>query len=341
MSGRALLQLHEASSGESLALGFYGTGRHLVCGGEPGEIPAGQGVLGVWELDSGRGIQALRGLVSSARKVWFSPDSERVAALSDDWHLAVWDLALGRLVFLFETPVGMYADNAGGAFDSTGHLFAFAAGHEACLYDLAVGDLVRRWRLNDGLRDQIQFSRRGQWLLLRCERPSPQRASIWRLFELGAPETPLLLRKQVETDWVPESVALAPGGERFLVWPDRPMGTRRAVRAYDVASGRVLWEAPTERKGELRVWLDPTGRWLGYTAYGSSYRLRLLRWADGKEVGSTPEVCQAIGPTGRDFYGDGWLYLDGADKKAAIPLETDWHRLPDWSAFSLDGRLLA
>ena len=65
------------------------------------------------------------------------------AALSDDWPLAVWEVASGRLLFLFESPVGLsYAENPGAGFDASGKRLAFATGHEACLYDLATGSVT-------------------------------------------------------------------------------------------------------------------------------------------------------------------------------------------------------
>jgi hypothetical protein len=62
-----------------------------------------------------------------------------IAALSDNWHLGIWQVNPTRLLHVIETPVGDYADSAGGAFDSTGRQFAFSAGEEARLYDVPTG----------------------------------------------------------------------------------------------------------------------------------------------------------------------------------------------------------
>ena len=339
MSGRALLKLMPNNLGESVALAFDATGRRLVCGGEASQL---QGRLTLWELESNRGIQALRGLASPVRRIWFSPHRGLVAALSDDWHVAVWQAGSGRLVFLFETPVGVLADNAAGCFDPSGERFAFVTWREACLYDLADGRVLKKWRLAQGFSDQLQFDTRGCLLLLRRERASAERASIWRLFELGASESPVLLHEQMDTNWLTADTALAQGGERFLVWHGGPKGTRRTMHAYEVSTGKELWQAATERTdGELRVWLDPTGRWFAYTAYASTPRLRVTRFSDFKEMGKTPDECFAISPSGREFLGAGKLYLEPSEAKQAIPLPTDWMILPDTSAFSPDGRTAA
>jgi WD40 repeat protein len=338
-SGQALLQLYETSAGESLALAFDPTGRRLICGGEPGP---GQATTAIWELESHRGIQAMRGLASSIRRVWFSANSERVAALSDDWHLAVWQTLSGRLVFLFETPVGVLADNASGCFDASGDGFAFAAGREACLYDLVTGQVRRRWRLDNGFSDQVQFDGRARLLLLRRERASEQRGSIWRLYELAGAQTPVLLREQTETSWLTEELALAPGGERFLVWSGGPKGTQRVIRAYDALSGRELWKAATDRTGgNSRVYVDPTGRFFGYNALPSSTRLVLRRLSDFGELGTTAAACQAIGPSGCEFARPGWFSPDRTGARKGLPLTTDWQPSPDAVAFSRSGKLIA
>jgi WD40 repeat protein len=338
MSGQPILLLRKTSGGDSRALAFDREGRRLISGGEPGDaVPT----IGLWELEPHRGAQALRGLASAARKVWFSRDSARLAALSDDWHLAIWDLASGRLLFLFETPVGGFADSAGGCFDAEATRFAFASGREACLYDLATGGVARIWRLARGLSDQVQFDSHGRPLLLRRERASIQTREIWRLFELGAAETPVLLHEQSDTNWSAVDMRFAAGGERFLVWNGQPEGPPRIIRAYDAASGRELWHAATQRTaGAVAVVVDPTGQWFGYTADLSS-RLRLVRFSDFTEIGTTVEFREAISPSGGEFVSGQAAFLDRSNADRAVPVVMDWQLLAFVSSFSPDGRLVA
>ncbi|HXP61153.1 MAG TPA: protein kinase [Dongiaceae bacterium] len=337
-SGQLLLCLRDASSGESRALAFDREGRRLVCGGVAGPGPA---TVALWQLEPNHGVQALRGLASSARKVWFSANSARLAALSDDWHLGVWEAASGRLLFLFETPDGSsYADSAGGCFDASGQRFAFATGREACLFDLRSGDVLQRWRLAEGASDQLQFDARGRWLLLRRERPAsgPQKW-VWRLHELGASEAPVLLHEQRATNWAPVNLFFAPGGGRFLVWHPGGEGGRNTILACDAASGLELWKAATQGTNpDLRVCADPSGRWFAYTAY-ASMRLRLMRFSDFREIGTAAEHCEAISPFGLEFV-EHELISDrkGSDR---TPLATDWTALSWVSAFSPDGTRLA
>ncbi len=337
-SGQLLLCLPKASIGESRALALDGGGRRLVCGGEPG---AGYATVALWELEPTRGLRVLRGLASSARKVLFSANGARLAALSDDWRLGVWEVGSGRLLFLFETPIGSSsADSAGACFDASGEQLAFAAGREACLFDLKTGDILQRWRLAEGASDQLAFDARGCWLLLRRERPPGHRKGVWRLHELGASESPVLLHEQTETNWSPVNLVFAPGAGRFLVWHAGGQGGPITIRAYDVASGRELWKAATQGTNpDLRVCADPSGRWFAYTAYAST-RLRLMRFSDFREIGTAAERCEAISPSGQQFVNHDQLMavLKGTER---IPLVTDWTALSWVSAFSPDGTRLA
>jgi hypothetical protein len=338
-SGQKLLRLDQAGNGEFLALAFDTTGQLLVCGGERNP---GSASVAVWQLQHARGIQALRGLASSIRKVWFAGDRRRVAALSDDWHLAICEVPLGRLVFLFETPVGILADNAAGSFDAAGDRFAFATGQEACIYDLHSGGTQQRWKLALGLSDQLRYDGRGRLLLLRRERASPQLGSAWRLYELGDGESPTLLHEQSETNWLAEELALAPGGERFLAWNGGPNGAPRVIRAYDARSGRELWKSVTQRtSGNSRIWLDPTGQFFAYNWDTEGKPCRVVRFSNFQEVGLTPKMCQAVGPTGREFGIRDCLAVDGAPAESWLSLATDWQYSPDTMTFSADGKALA
>jgi len=194
ISGRRLLKLTGQVNCTPWALAFNADGSRLASGSLARWSP---GSLGVWELEQGRGIQVLRGLSANTRLVWFSPDNKRVAALADDWRLGIWDIASGRLLWLFETAIGVLADNAAVAFDVNSDRLAFAAGGEAQLYDLNVGRVVRSWKLSIGLTDQLQFDRQGRLLLFRRERGLDKEAmGVWRLLELSQGEIPMVLHEQ-------------------------------------------------------------------------------------------------------------------------------------------------
>ncbi len=72
--------------------------------------------VSIRDLENGRGIQTLGGLTGPVQWVLFAPDGRKLAALSRDWRLAIWDVRTGRLDAILNAPKGYSADNAGLAF---------------------------------------------------------------------------------------------------------------------------------------------------------------------------------------------------------------------------------
>ncbi|MBI4657773.1 MAG: WD40 repeat domain-containing protein [Verrucomicrobia bacterium] len=364
-SGELLLRIAQAGASDVRALAFNNDGTRVAWSTEAHpppehaafwnlnqprdveEFPRNESsppCVGIWKLSRHRGIQVLRGLVTSARWVWYSRDSHLVAALSDDWRVAVWELRSGWLVNIFEAPVGAFADSAGGCFDASGQRFAIAAGTEARLYELRTGRVVQQWRLpKSGLMDHLQFDAEGRLLLVRRgsdSEPASQRR--WRVYELAENGAPVLLREQAGMDWVPWDIAFAAGGERFFVSTLGSDGKAPVIRAYDMATGQEVWKVLVPGVNESAMRLDPTGRWLAYQV-DEKDRCRVVRLSDFREVGLSPEHCLAIGPSGDQFavHGPEGLQLRGPGELASgLPLGSDWSRsFPP--SFSPDGKLLA
>src|SRR5262249_19246199 len=114
--------------------------------------------LDVWDLEDGRGIQELRGLLGLVNQVIFSSDGRWVAGLSHDWKVAVWDRVGNRLRHVFEVPVGFLTDNAGLAFDPQGRRLALSAGVGAAMWDVESGRRMNTWSLSPGLVDNLAFA---------------------------------------------------------------------------------------------------------------------------------------------------------------------------------------
>jgi WD40 repeat protein len=330
--GRSMLNF-QTGSGTVRFLSFDREGRRLICGDETG---AGNSHAELLELEFARGITPLRGLRNAARKVWFSPDGRRLAALSDDWHLGVWAMVTNKLVALLEAPVGDVADNAGGAFDATGDRFAFASWKEACLYDLTSGATIRRWALDEGYSDQVIFDADERLLLLRREMSAEHSRWIWRLREL-ANSGPVLLHQQTNSNWSPGGMTFLVDGKRFLVWHGgHPEGF---LRAYDITTGQEIWQTATgTTNSDLRVCLEPGGGKFAHNSE-SGQPLRLFRLPDFQTNGWTAKGCNAIGPNGEQFLLPPWL-VSGQPGDKGIPLAADWIALAFVAAFSPDGTLL-
>ena len=337
-SGRLLLRLYGDSGSDCRALAFNAEGDRILHGTVPDSSWA---AVALWELDPPRGIQVLRGLAAPIHQIWFSSDTRWVAALSDDWQVAIWDLPRGRLRFVLSVPPGEVADMAGGCFDSGAARFAFASLHEACLYDMATGKTLRRWPLPDGFWDQLEFDKTGRLVLLRRERPGGDHGRRWRLYELGDSEQPTPLREQEDRSWETYGLALAPGGRRFLVWDTFANPTNAVLRAYDT-EGRELWKGSSYhayRGSGMAVLLDPSGRWFAYVDSGSSHGLKLMDFGNFNEVLTLPAGCPALSPTaGQGLDSRGWVYLEQFKRDRMLPVvTTDW----TWNylrRFSPDGR---
>ena len=73
-----------------------------------------------------------------------SPDGRRIAALSNDWEIGVFEMSSGALTGIAEAPEGFFTDNAGLAFSAEGSRLACSAGTEAKLWDVDKGRFLRK-----------------------------------------------------------------------------------------------------------------------------------------------------------------------------------------------------
>jgi WD40 repeat protein len=132
-SGRGEVRLWDLGTGRNLltipgwdfavALGFSPDGIKLAVGTLSRFSP---GAIGVLEVEPGRGVTLLRGLSSQSSKVEFSHDGQRLAALSHNWEVGLWNLASNRMERLFDAPRSLVADNAALAFSQDDSQLAFA-----------------------------------------------------------------------------------------------------------------------------------------------------------------------------------------------------------------------
>jgi serine/threonine protein kinase len=328
-SGRELLLLPYLTTGFTTVLAFDATGRRLVCGGLRG---VGAAAVGLIELFPDHGIHCLAGLASTVRRVWFSPDNEFIAALTDDGHVGIWRINTGSLLDVIEVPTGATADCASGCFDPTSTRFVFSAGTEAVLYDVATGDTLQRWELQFGLFDELRWDGQGRLLLLRGEHSEQSGRRIWRLYALQSAPTPRLLLEQTNANWILRDLAIPFGANYFIAWS---RGPDVEIHLYDTASGRDLWHEKTEKVSEMRVYLDPIGETFGYTYSEFRGGLRIRRFSDLKEVKTTVSSCSAIAPFGREYS----TYLpDKSDLQEALPFDNGSCLE---AAFSPNGRLIA
>lgn len=343
-TGRQLLLTVENGS-NTRALAFNSDGSLLVSGSTAESSPAD---VCVWEVQQHRGIQRLRGLTSSIRKVSFSPDGRRVAALSDEWLLAIWDVSSGRLLRLFEVPAGRYADSAAITFSRDGELLAFSTATEASLINLGSGKRMATWPLPiEAYGDQLQFDDGGQLVLARVVLPSSKdQPRRWKTYRLVSDGQPTLLATQEEKFYSTVNVSLTAGARRLIVFAHDRGQRSDSVRAIDPTSGREEWVHPARTHGGWHlIPVDPTGHLLALVESSEPNTSRLIAVDNGRSGEVVPR-CFAVGPGGHRVVGynsaENYLALISMDRPATeLPLETDGELHGDGCAFSVDGTLVA
>ncbi|HXY33035.1 MAG TPA: serine/threonine-protein kinase [Planctomycetaceae bacterium] len=261
-TGRLLLQVHGGDWMTGVA--FSSDGRRLAVSLALSEwpSPSPKPAAIVWELEPHRGVQTLRGLTSqiAPAKVCFTRDGSRVAAVSLDWRVAIWDLPSGVLRYRFEVPSGLTADNTSLAFSPDGQQFALSAGRHAKLWDLKSGKETT-WQLPDGLVDSLVFDATGTRLFLaRMETAdwnrSPDSSSSYRQF-------PRVLRVR-DLLAMPDHDLRRPGKSN----PTWEMGlfNRRTIKTAATPDGRFLVAtgtheaAPDKQETLLKVFETASGK---------------------------------------------------------------------------------
>jgi WD40 repeat protein len=295
-------------------LAFSRDGRRLATGHQFLHDPVFSHVL-ILDLDTGRGIRVLRGLTSPVGQMLFSPDGKRMAALSHDWQIAVWDLTSGHLDAILDAPKGYTTQDAGLAFSGDSREIAACAGREAKLWDLGSGKTLRSWPLPPGLLDQLAFCTSGHLIAFRCETLDGKNVPIdndFTLFPrvgrirdlLGSEPLGPIVEFRGFNRRVFGAVA-HPEGRIFVVagWHDGPDGRYRGIKALDWMTGGELWSmryGTLDEQHESLV-IEGAGDLATVRSWdGSKTRVSLLDITTGKEL------CRLDRPQG--VHSPDWRY---------------------------------
>jgi WD40 repeat protein len=335
-TGRLILTFRTDNRASGLA--YSPDGRSLAVGSlEP--APS----VYIWELDVGRGLLPLQGLTGEVAQVVFSPKGDRLAALSVNWELGIWDVATGNLLHLLEVSPGFFADNAALAFSADSRKFAFSSGREASLWDVESGRLVRSWTgLPPGLCDNLAFGRDRRLLLIRAEtidgkmsrsadadpRKHPR---VCRVRNLFATEPLNPVHVITEFNWKIYRIGATSDGSHFVV--DGQTGNlptnNHNVKVFDCTTGASVWSAVSSAspEGSCVNLADPGGKLLFFQpTYDSMAHLLEM---PSKRFVATTQGAGNVSPNGllrvhllRLFRGDATA--------PGLELDVDLH----WSSYS-------
>lgn len=344
-AGRNPARLWDASTGRHLldltgidfatGLTFSSDGRRLATASVSAFSP---GETCVWDVEQGRGIRTLRGLKSQVAKVIFSEDNRRLAALSHDWRVGVWQRGSGALEFVLDAPRGNDADNAAIALSPDGRRLGVVAGTRADLWDIparpahagppAQARRLASWPLPEGLNDLLGFDAEGRLVSFRMEtvdnRPPYNSINPWSQHPRVCRIRRLLVSGGDTAEARPELVAEIPDFNRYVFsvagrddasWfaaeglharPGQP--DRRKVKVFDGATGREMWSrdlATTYKFGSL--FADSAGRRLMFRPEDKMEVVRLLDLATSTET----EHALPLPPSGLHPDGQHWLSPGG------------------------------
>jgi serine/threonine protein kinase/WD40 repeat protein len=287
-TGRSRVQLWDIASGQFLlnvpagnyvfALAFSPDGRQLAVG-SIAAFGDSESVC-VWGLESGRGIDSLRGLLRSVFGSIFSPDSRLVAGLSNDWRVGMWDRSARRLLHILEVTPGSFTDNAAMAFSPDGRRFAFSAGHEASLWNVATGELLKTWKLFEGLTDRLAFPEPNRLLLFRTETETGEvgpfggvdpvkHPRVCRIRDLLSPEPLKSLAEIRDCNLHIFQSECSPDGKYYVIegLGGSPDKRTRIANLYEGLTGKKLGALPTQSSidwGGECFNFNPTGTVLNY-----------------------------------------------------------------------------
>jgi WD40 repeat protein/tRNA A-37 threonylcarbamoyl transferase component Bud32 len=224
----------------------------------------------------------------------FSSDGQKLAAVTDEGTLTLWDVASqSRLHGPLTAGYGA-AMRPGVGFNPDGSTLATASEVGVRLWDVATGDSLSELGFGGDAND-LAFSADGEMI------------AFARPFEGGAEVLDVATRKSIATaDGTPGgdtdlSVALSPDGRLLAVG-----GFGRAVRLWDVRTGKLVHELDQGGYGAFTLEFSPDGRTLAVSGFEPVASL----WdvATGTQIG--PQLTAGDRRTMIDLSPDGRRLLE-------------------------------
>jgi WD40 repeat protein len=315
-TGHLLLDLNTKQNGSYVGLAFSPDGKRLaVCSTFNFEA----GMVVIWDLQFGRGIEMLRGLSGQVAKIRFSPDGRHLAAFTHGWQAAIWDLPSGRLRHRFDVPKGKFAADAALEFSSDSRRIAFASYQDAKLWEVESGKEIGSWTFPIGHSNLLGFHPSGKLLLFRLETTDGvwpfatdpvEHPRVCRIRELFGPDKTRLIKEIKDFNLSVFGARNPRDGSYFAVdgLEGKPGAWNRKIKAFDGLTGKEIFsiDSTWKRDSEKGVETDPSGRYLtiavGQTAADDVIRLQVEMPA-GKVLGPIEDLTKSVHPRSRYWLG--------------------------------------
>jgi WD40 repeat protein/serine/threonine protein kinase len=327
------------------AVAFSRDGRRVVSGAGDryyGALGTHDAELTLWDAESGRPIQQLKGLKGAVFSVAFSPDGRLIAAGSgfrsstniQEGRLSVWDAESGRL--LYERPeAGLNVLSV--AFSPDGRLIAAGYGRYSStepgrlkIWEAAGGKEVHAITSPPGGVNSVAFSPDSRRVAMAC-------SEVVELWDVAGPRAGKVRTLPGHTSWI-YAVAFSRDGTRLATG-----GWDKTLRIWDLTGGAPPLIAEEHDSFITSLAFSPDGRRLASSDEG--HNVQVLDTVTGRVVSSLRG--HALGVVGLAYSTDGRSLATASEDKTVklwdvatdYPIAFRDHK--GWVtslAFSKDGR---
>jgi serine/threonine protein kinase/WD40 repeat protein len=341
-TGHLILELNAKQNGTYVGLAFSPDGKRLAVCSTRNFQP---GLVVIWDLQFGRGIETLRGLTGQVAKIRFSPDGRHLAAFTHSWQVAIWDIPGGYVRHQFDVPKGLFVGTAALEFSSDSRRIAFATNADAKLWEVESGKETGSWTFPKGHLPLLGFHPSGKLLLFRLETldgvwpfgtDPVEHPRVCRIRELLESDKTRLIKEIEDFNGAVFGAESPREGSYFAVdgLGGKPGAWSRKIKAFDGLTGKEIFsiDSAWERDSWRGVNIDPTGRYLtirvGETPAHEDIMLQ-IEMPTGKVLGPIDDIRKSMHPKSRYWFRPNEMFPEALtlvrrdDEKVLVSLKID------------------